>query len=122
MLNILSLLPSVIQTLHFVLESANKKICSLAVIALTTACSTTPARFTWEKTFDSGIQLKQAEAQCEYDYQLQRNAEVRAGYQRGAIQIFQELRANTNPTIVACMNRFGYRAKELETTDGKDKK
>lgn len=94
----------------------------LTVTMVTSGCSTTAPNFRWEKTFDSGLSLKQAEAQCEYEYQLQRNAEARAGYQRGAIQIWQELRANTNPTIVACMSRFGYKAQTSDTTDDKDKK
>ncbi len=99
-----------------------KTIASISIVALATACSTTATSFTWERTFESGVPLKQAEAQCEYEYQLQRNAEARAGYQRGAIQIWQELRANTNPTIVTCMNRFGYRSQVLETPESKDKK
>lgn len=99
-----------------------KLMIALSVAMLVTGCSTTTPNFTWEKTFDSGISLKQAESQCEYEYQLQRNAEARAGYQRGAIQIWQELRANTNPTLVACMSRFGYRARTLDTTDANGKK
>jgi hypothetical protein len=96
-----------------------KKYAFLAISLMLVGCATNNIAYTWEKTFDSGVSLAQAESQCEYENQLQRNADSRAGYQRGAVQIWQELRSHTNPTIVSCMSRFGFRARSFEIGEPK---
>jgi acetylglutamate kinase len=93
------------------------KLLFLTIVMLT-GCATNTGIY-WEKQFETNISARQAEAQCDYEYQQQRNAEQRAGYQRGAIQIFQELSSDTNPTIKACMNRYGYKARKTTVVDGK---
>jgi hypothetical protein len=42
------------------------------------ACASNTGIF-WEKQFETNVGARQAEAQCDYEYQLQRNAEQRAG-------------------------------------------
>lgn len=79
----------------------DEKNAFLAISVMLVGCATNNIAYTWEKTFDSGVALAQAETQCEYENQLQRNADSRAGYQLGTIQIWLELRSHTNPTIVS---------------------
>lgn len=100
-------------------EALMKKYLLIPLSLVLSGCATNNIAYSWEKSFDSGVSLAQAESQCEYEYQLQRNADSRAGYQRGALQIWQELRSHTNPTIVACMNRFGFKAKSFEIGEAK---
>ena len=95
-----------------------KTVLPFACMFLLSACASNTGIY-WEKQFETNVGARQAEAQCEYEYQLQRNAEQRAGYQRGAIQIYQELSSDTNPTIKACMNRYGYKARKTTIVDGK---
>lgn len=94
------------------------RVLLIGLVALLSGCATNTGIY-WEKQFETNVNARQAEAQCDYEYQLQRNAEKRAGYQRGAIQIFQELSSDTNPTIKACMNRYGYKARKTTIVDGK---
>lgn len=94
------------------------RVLLIGLVALLSGCATNTGIY-WEKQFETNVSARQAEAQCDYEYQLQRNAEQRAGYQRGAIQIFQELSSDTNPTIKACMNRYGYKARKTNIVDGK---
>lgn len=62
-------------------------------------------QYSFKKKFDVGIEFEQARAQCEYDLQLQNNADIRAG--RGGSRYYSMF-GMQDPTYISCMNRFGY--------------
>lgn len=84
--------------------------CSFLVLStsLLVGCASPTNKYAWEKAFHTNVPVAQAEAQCEYDYKMQLNANVRAGYSRDVFQMINDMRPHTNQTIVACMKSYGY--------------
>lgn len=66
--------------------------------------------YQYARIFESDISLEQAKAQCEYELQLQKAADRRAG--NSYISISQ-LRGLPHPIEAACMKRFGFGYEKL---------
>ncbi len=93
------------------------RVCSAIAVCITTclvAGCAAPKRVVWDQAFATNVPHAQALAQCQYEDRLQRNADARVGYQRGALEIVQELQTGMSATVVSCMNRFGYRARFID--------
>ena len=88
---------------------------TISVLIVMGGCTSTPKRIEYKKTYESNVPLNQAIATCNYERQLSREADARAGVENGLLrQMLQEKSGYNLSVLQLCLRRFGWDVEESE--------
>lgn len=82
-------------------------------VLMSTGCTSTPKRIQYKQIYESNIPLNQAIASCNYERQLSREADARAGVENGLLrQMLQEKSGYNLSVLQLCLRRYGWDVEE----------
>ena len=94
-----------------------KLFISIAIsISMLLGCATNNGpKYKWVKTFESNVAFEPAKAQCDYENHIQARADRRAELSNSSFAF--ALLGMVDPTVAACMRRFGYDTVQIDQSN-----